>query len=105
MSSGLTTTEVDGINPDKANEVGLKIQMQIDGLNVADASIKRRDHIKPLANLKPGIIVDQRKVNIDPTILFTRLIAVVLSKEDTSPYFEYRTYSIPYIAVQSKFYA
>ncbi len=95
LSSGLTTTEGDGINPDKANEVGLKIQMQIDGLNVAEASIKRRDHIKPLANLKPGIIVDQREVNIDPTILFTRLIAVVLREEDTSPYFEYELIAFP----------
>ena len=55
LSSGLTTTEGDGINPDKAEEVGLKIQMQLDGLNVAEASIKRRGHIKPLADPKPGM--------------------------------------------------
>ncbi len=54
--------------------------MQIDGLNVAEASIKRRDHIKPLANLKPGI---------------TRLIAVVLREEDTSQYFEYELTAFP----------
>ena len=54
-----------------------KIQMQIDGLNVAEASIKRSNHVKPLADLKPGIVVDQRKLNIDPTILFSRLIAIV----------------------------
>ena len=59
LSSGLTTTEGDDINPHKAEEVGLKIQMQLDDLNVAEASIKRRDHIKPLADLKPGIQVDQ----------------------------------------------
>ena len=34
LSSGLTTTEGDDINPYKAEEVGLKIQMQFDGLNV-----------------------------------------------------------------------
>ena len=88
MSSGLTTTEGDGINPDKADEVGLKIQMQIDGLNVAETSIKRIDHVKPLANLKPGIVVDQRKLNIDTTIVFSRLIAIVKREEDPSPYFE-----------------
>ena len=77
MSSGLTTTEGDSINPDKADEVELKIQMQIDGLNVAEASIKRSDHVKPLADLKPGIVVDQRKLTIDPTIIFSRLIAIV----------------------------
>ena len=60
LSSGLTTTKGDDINPHKAEEVGLEIQMQLDGLNVAEASIKRRDHIKPLADLKPGIQVDQQ---------------------------------------------
>jgi len=67
LSSGLTTTEGDGINPNKADEDGLKIQMQIDGLNVVEASIMGSDHVKPLADLKPRIVVDQRKLNIDPT--------------------------------------
>ena len=31
LSSGLTTTVGDGINPDKAEEVGFKVQMQLDG--------------------------------------------------------------------------
>jgi len=67
---GLTTTEGDSNNPDKADEVGLKIQMQIDGMNVAEASIKRSDHVKPHADLKPGIVVDQHKLNIYSTIIF-----------------------------------
>ena len=75
MSSELTTTEGDGINPDKAKEVGLKIQKQLDGLNVAEASIKRRGHIKPLADPKPRR--DSSKLNINPIILFSRLIAIV----------------------------
>ena len=75
MSSGLTTTEGDGINPDKAEEVGLKIQMQLNSLNVAEAAIKRRDHIKPLADLKPGIQIDQQKLNINLIILYYELTA------------------------------
>ena len=71
MLSGLPTTDDDGINPDK---VELKVQMQLDGLNVAEASIKRRDHIKPLADLKPETPVDQEKLNINLIILFSRLI-------------------------------
>ncbi len=53
LSSGLTTTEGDGFNPDKANEVGLKIQMQIDGLNVAEASSKGETilNLLPISNL------------------------------------------------------
>ena len=95
LSSGLTTTEGDGINPDKVEEVGLKIQMQLDGLHVAEASIKRRDHIKPLADLKPGIQVDQQKLNINPVILFSRLIAIVQREEDMSPYFDYELTAFP----------
>ena len=73
----------------------LKIQMQLDGLNAAEASIKRRDHIKPLADLKPRIQVDQQKLNINPIILFSRIIAVVQREEDMSPYFDYELTSFP----------
>ena len=38
LSSGLTAPDSDGINPDKAEEVGMKIQMQLDGLNAVEAS-------------------------------------------------------------------
>ena len=31
LSSGLTATDSDGINPDKTEEVGMKIQMQLEG--------------------------------------------------------------------------
>ena len=89
LSSGLTATDSDGINPDKAEEVGMKIQMQLDGLNAVEASIKRSDHIKSLADLKPGIQVDKLKPTINPTILFYRLIAIVQREEDMSPYFDY----------------
>ena len=95
MSSGLTTTEGDGVNPDKAEEVGLKIQMQLDDSNVAEASIKRKDHIKSLADLKPGIQVDQQKLNINPMILFSRLIAIAQREEDMSPYFDYELTAFP----------
>ena len=95
LSSGLTTTEGDGINPDKAEEVGLKIQIQLDGLNVAEASIKRRDHIKPLADLKPRIQIDQQKLNINPIILFSGLIAIVQREEDMNPYFNYELTAFP----------
>ena len=95
MLSGLTTTEGDDINSDKAEEVGLKIQMQLDGLNVAEAPIKRREHITPLADLKPGIQVDQKRLNINPIMLFSRLIAIVQREEDMSPYFDYELTAFP----------
>ena len=58
--------------------------MQLDGLKVAEASIKRRVDIKPLADLNQ---VDQQKLNINPVILLSSLIAIVQREEDMSPYF------------------
>ena len=46
MSPELTATEIHGINPDKAEEVGMEIQTQLEGLKVVEASIKKSDHIK-----------------------------------------------------------
>ena len=62
---------------------------------MGEASIKRSDHIKSLADLKPGVQVDKRKLNIDPTILFSRLIAIVQREEDMSLYFGYELTAFP----------
>ena len=50
--------------------------MQLDYLKVAEASIKRSNHFKYLINLKPGIQVDHQKMNINPTIIFSRVMAI-----------------------------
>jgi len=77
--------------------------MQLDGLNVAEASIKRRDHIKPLADLNPGIQVDQQKLNINPIILFSRLITIVQREEGMSPYFDYELTAFPTLLFKDNF--
>ena len=69
--------------------------MQLDYLNVTEASIKRSNHIKSLVDLKPGIQVDQQKMNIDSTILFSRLIVIVQREEDMSLYFKYKLTAFP----------
>ncbi len=45
--------------------------------------------------LQPGIQVEKKKVNIDPTILFSRLIAIVQREEDMAPFFEHELTMIP----------
>ena len=69
--------------------------MQLDGLNMAEASIKRRNHVKPLADLKPGLQVDQQKLNINPNILFSILIAIVQREEDMTAYFDHELTAFP----------
>jgi len=99
----LTTIEDDGINPDKAEKFGFKIKMQFDGLNMAETSIKRRDHIKPLADLKPGIQVDQQNLDVNPIILFSRLNTIVQKEEDMNLYFDYELTAFPILWLRDNF--
>ena len=95
LSSGLTATEGDGINCHKTEEIGRKLQKHLDNISVLEASIKRSEQIKSLDHLYPGIKVDKEKVHINPTLLFSRLIALVQREEDMLPYFDYELTAIP----------
>ena len=53
------------------------------------------EQVKYLEQLYPGIPVDKQKVNINPTALFSRLIAIVQREEDMTPYFHYELTAIP----------
>ena len=70
LSSGLTTTDDDGINCHNTEEVGRKIQEHLDNINVLEASIKKSEQVKSLDHLYPGIQVDKDKVHINPILLF-----------------------------------
>ena len=45
--------------------------------------------------LLPGLKVDKKQVNINPTILFSRLIAIIQREEEISSYFDYELTVIP----------
>ena len=59
-----------------------------------DASIKRNDQVRSFEYLQPGIQVEKKKININPTLLFSRLIAVVQREEDMAPFFNYELTTI-----------
>ena len=46
-------------------------------------------------HLYPGIQIDKDKVHINPTLLFSRLIAIVQREEDMDSYFDYELTAIP----------
>ena len=46
-------------------------------------------------HLYRGVSVDKKKFNINPSILFTRLMAIVLREESICPVFEYELTTIP----------
>ena len=95
LSSGLTATDGDGVNCDRTEQVGENIQKQLDNVSVVEASIKRSEQVRSLDYLYPGIQVDRQKFHINPTLLFSRLIAIVQREEDMTPYFDYELTAIP----------
>jgi hypothetical protein len=95
LSSALTACIGDGINCDDTECVGANLQKQLDNASIAKASIKRSEQVKTLDVLMPGFKVDREKVVINPTILFTRLIAIVQREDNMSCYFEYELTTIP----------
>jgi hypothetical protein len=66
----------DTINCDEIENVGDEIQSKLDGLAVVKASIKRKEKVKPLSDLKNVVRVNNQTISIDPALLFTRLIVV-----------------------------
>jgi len=93
LSTGLIADET--INCDEVENVGQRIQSQIDGLTVAKASIKRKDQVKSLASLKNAVRVNNHTVNIDPALLFTRLIVIAERCTDIKSYFGYELTPVP----------
>lgn len=96
LASGLTASENDGINCDETEKVGTEIQRSMDNQPVSNATIKRKQMVCTLNDLKPGIKLDKQVVRIDPSILFLRCTALAQREdEDIAPYFAYEMTAIP----------
>ena len=95
LSFGLSAAGGDGVNCDKTEQVGAQIQKKLDNVSITQATIKRSEQVRSLDHLYPGIKVDKKKVNINPTILFSRLIAIVQREEDMAPYVDYELTTVP----------
>ena len=91
----MKATEEDGINCDVAEKVGQEIHSKLDGVSFAEAKIKRNDQIRTLESLKMGVKIDKEKLNVNPLLLFTRLLVLVEREEDMKRYFRYELTSIP----------
>ena len=82
LSSGLTATEKDNINCDDAESVGKNIHADLGNACVENAKIRRKDQVKTLEDLRPGVKIDSTNVHIDPLVLFTRLTAILQCETD-----------------------
>jgi len=76
-------------------DIGRKIQTTLDGLNIANASLKRSDQVKSLGSLKNVVSIRKQRVNIDPVLLFVRLIVLAERSDNIQPYFEYELTAVP----------
>ena len=57
LVSGLASSEGDGINCDETEKVGCEIQRSLESVSVRNATIKRRQMVHTLNELKPGVKV------------------------------------------------
>ena len=87
LSSGVIASTESGINCDKIEKVGEEIQKSLDGKALQDASVKRKDMVKTLENLKSGVIIKEEMIRIDPMVLFPRLMLILQRETDPAPYF------------------
>ena len=91
----MVAADDDCINYDKVEEIGARIQEQLDNLSIPDASIRRKDQIQALNHLYPAIQIDKHKVHFNPSILCTQLTAILQREEDIKLFFDYELTAIP----------
>ncbi|XP_065662104.1 uncharacterized protein LOC136084858 [Hydra vulgaris] len=87
--TGLCADKNDEINCDQAENVGLEIQNSRNNIAVNQAIIKRSKQVKILAKLMPSVKVNGDAFQVDPNVLFQRLIMLIERAEDLTDCFEY----------------
>ena len=87
LSSGLIAGP--DVNCDEAEEVGRNIQCKLNSMNMEDVSIKRNDKVRTFENLLPATKIGDKAGQISPSILFSRLTALVNFSDEIGENFCY----------------
>ena len=95
IATGLTVTERDGINCDKAEKIGQPIQDQLDSISITEATIKKKDQIETLELLKMGVEIDKEKIHVDLMLLFSRILVLIEREEEIREYFRFERATFP----------
>jgi len=96
LTSGIAAADSDNINCDNAEEIGSVIMLKMDGIPFSNIKLKRSDHVKTLAHVATTATAGvQKKLNIDPTMLFNRLLVIMQRSSDLEKYFAYELSSLP----------
>lgn len=78
----MTATNIDQINCDQTEEVRRSIQSKINNVCVTNAVIKQSEKVRTLDCLKNVVKINNDSVQVNPILLFTRLIALVEGGEN-----------------------
>ena len=96
LSTGIVSIEgKDNVNCERAEGLGLIIQKELDNTSLSSASIKRKHQIKPLDTLLNTVKVNEVKVYLNATTLFTRLAAIAKREDDEERYFSHELTTEP----------
>ena len=96
LSTGIIfMTSKDSVNCEYAEELGLKIQKELDNVLLSAATIKRKNQIKTLASLLNTVKVDKVQVHVSTTVLFTALATIAKREENDEKYFDYELTTEP----------
>jgi len=95
LTSGVAASDDDCINCDRAEEVGEAIMKKMDGQAYTEVVLRKCDQVKTLAQLRTVAIPTARSINIDQSVLFSRLLIILSRHQDMAPYFGYELTSVP----------
>ena len=95
LFTGLTAETDDDINCDQTEEIGKIVNSKLDGISFSNSSIKRKEHIKSLEELKVGIKLEKETIFVDPSVLFSSLLLMIEQKQRMIEYFDNELTPVP----------
>ena len=72
FSTGFSSTGGDSVNAERAAEVGMEMQIKLDGQSVT-SSMDVKSKVKALSSLRKIPMVNEKKIHLDSVKLFNRL--------------------------------
>ena len=85
----------DQIDCDQTEEIGKIINEKFDEISFSNSSIKRKEQVKSLEELKVGLKLDKETIYVDPSVFFSRLLLMIEREQRTIEYFRYELTPVP----------
>jgi len=95
LITSVSASETNLVNCDNAQDVGVAVMQHVNGLPYCDVSIKKADKVVNLSQVGTIAVPSAKGVNIDGTVLFSRLLIIMSRCSNTAPYFTYELTASP----------